>query len=159
MAMPDVYTSQQIFYSGGYSSGGYGGYGGCTNSICDVAQTFLYLINDVLVPLLFAVAFIVFLYGVFKKYILSHGDSGAVEEGHRLILWGLIGFAVMVSLWGLVNVVTNTFRLDRQLPPRLPFSPSAQIQQNPGSGSVQAPTPRQIQQQVELQTGGRIQGS
>lgn len=115
--------SYSQFFSGGTNIGGYGGYGGCSNSICEVAQTFIYLINDVLVPLLFAVAFIVFLYGVFKKYILSHGDTEQVSEGHKLILWGLIGFAVMISLWGLVNVVSSTFNLDGVMPPVPPYSP------------------------------------
>jgi hypothetical protein len=87
------------------------GAGACANSICSFASTILYLINYVLVPLLFAIAFIVFLYGVASTYIFSHGDSGKVSEGHKLILWGIVGFVVMVSLWGLVNVVSNTFGL------------------------------------------------
>ena len=96
--------------------------GGCTASICSVANTILYLINGVAVPVLFAVAFIVFLWGVAQAYIFSHGDTERVGQGHRLILWGLIGFAVMISLWGLVNVVTNTFGLSGYAAPPLPTS-------------------------------------
>ncbi|MDB5244818.1 MAG: hypothetical protein JWN18_688 [Parcubacteria group bacterium] len=94
----------------------------CTNNLCSIANTFLYLINNVLVPLLFAIAFIVFLYGVFKKYIWSKGDAGAVDEGHMLILWGIIGFVIMISIWGLVNVVANTFGLAGYSAPRTPTS-------------------------------------
>ena len=94
----------------------------CTNTLCAVAQNIIYVINNVLVPLLFAVAFIVFLYGVFKKYIWSRGDETAVEEGHKLILWGIIGFVIMISLWGLVNVVANTFGLYGVGAPMLPRS-------------------------------------
>ncbi len=109
------------FFGIGSGNSGFGGGFYCgSSSICGVASTFLYLINSVLVPLLFAVAFIVFLYGVFKKYIFSQGDGTAVEEGHQLILWGLIGFVVMVSLWGLVNVIANTFGLAGYGAPRLP---------------------------------------
>jgi hypothetical protein len=116
--------------SGGSSFGwSWGGGGGgmlnpayCNTSICGVAVTFLYIINNILVPLLFAVAFIMFLYGVFKKYIWSHGDESKVEEGHKLILWGIIGFVVMVSLWGLVNVVANTFQLTGYTAPQTPTS-------------------------------------
>ncbi|MFZ2500654.1 MAG: hypothetical protein WAW90_01550 [Minisyncoccia bacterium] len=96
-----------IGFGGGSAMGG-----GCgANTICTVAMTFIYIINSVLVPLLFAVSFIVFLYGVFKTYIYSHGDPGEVSSGHQTILWGVIGFVVMVSLWGLVNVVSNSFGL------------------------------------------------
>lgn len=105
----------------GISFGG-SGVGSCLGSICNVANTILYLINGVAVPVLFAVAFIVFIYGIAKAYIFSGGDQEAVSNGHRLILWGIIGFAVMVSLWGLVNVVANTFGLAGYAAPLLPTS-------------------------------------
>ena len=103
-------------YSSGNFSIGWGtGAGGAFqcggNNICQVASTIISVINFVLVPLLFALAFFVFLYGIATKYIFSHGDPDKVAEGHKLILWGIVAFAVMVSVWGLVNVVTNTFGL------------------------------------------------
>ena len=94
----------------------------CTSTLCSVGSNILYLINYVLVPLLFAIAFIVFLYGVASAYIFSRGDEEAVKKGHRLILWGIIGFVVMVSLWGLVNVVANTFGLNGVGAPPTPTS-------------------------------------
>ncbi|MEK7515801.1 MAG: hypothetical protein AAB555_02640, partial [Patescibacteria group bacterium] len=62
----------------------------------------------VLVPVLFAVAFIVFLWGAFKTFILGQGSDESKEAGKSLMLWGLIGFFVMVSIWGLVNILTGT---------------------------------------------------
>lgn len=103
------------------SSGGFGA-SGCTSDICGVAGTILYLINDVAVPLLFAISFIVFLYGIAQAYIFSKGDVAKVEAGHKLLLYGLIGFVVMISLWGLVNVVSNTFGLSNQSLQSLPNS-------------------------------------
>ena len=105
------------------SSGSFGGpLGGCSNTICGIADTVLYLINSVAVPLLFAISFIVFLYGIANAYILHPGDEAAVTKGHKLVLWGLIGFAVMISLWGLVNVVASTFGLYGASAPELPVS-------------------------------------
>ncbi len=86
------------------------------------AGNIIYVINNILVPLLFAVAFIVFLWGIFKAYIYNAGDEAGREQGHKLVLWGLIGFAVMLSLWGLVNVVANTFGLSGYSAPRTPTS-------------------------------------
>ena len=94
----------------------------CAGSICSIASTILYLINSVAVPVLFAIAFIVFLYGIAKAYIFSGGDPGEVAEGHKLVLWGIIGFVVMISLWGLVNVVSNTLGLGGYSAPPLPNS-------------------------------------
>lgn len=116
------YSSGFISTSGGVGPGIFSP-GSCTGAgIGCVANTVLYLINSVLVPLLFAISFIVFLYGVAKTYIFSHGEAAEVSEGHKLILWGVIGFVVMVSLWGLVNVVANTFGLWGTGAPNLPTS-------------------------------------
>lgn len=110
--------------AGGWSfSLGLGGGFNCgASTICSIATTILYLINNVLVPLLFAIAFIVFLYGIANAYIFSRGEAEAIKEGHRLMLWGLVGFVVMISLWGLVNVVANTFGLGGYPAPILPRS-------------------------------------
>lgn len=105
----------------GFSFGSGGG--SCVGSdIGCIAQTFLNIINGVLVPLLFALAFIVFLYGVAKAYIFSIGNEEEVSKGHKLILWGIIGFVVMLSLWGLVNIVSNTFGLAGSYAPLPPTS-------------------------------------
>ena len=83
----------------------------------------IYLINSVLVPVLFAIAFIVFLYGVAEAYIFSKGSEEAVKKGHKLIMWGIIAFVIMISVWGLVNVVSNTLGLSDFYAPYLPQSP------------------------------------
>jgi hypothetical protein len=104
-------------------------YYGDVGTVATVAINIIDIINGILVPLLFAVAFIVFLYGVMKTYVLSSGDEAGVKTGHKLILWGIIGFVVMISLWGIVNVVSNTFGLGGSyapLPPKagtLPYGP------------------------------------
>lgn len=93
-----------------------------SNNICQVASNILFIINSVLVPVIFALAFVVFLYGIARAYIFSRGEPEEVSKGHQLILWGVIGFVVMVSLWGLVNVVANTFGLTGRVAPMLPTS-------------------------------------
>jgi len=114
---------------GGVSSNGGGFLGisfgnaiGCSSTICGIGMTFLYLINSVLVPLIFAVSFIVFLYGIATAYILNAGNETERAKGHQLMLWGIIAFAVMISIWGLVNVVSNTFGLSGSGAPMLPQS-------------------------------------
>ena len=110
----------------------------CTNTICLVAQNIIYIINGILVPVLFAIAFIVFLYGIAQAYIFSVGDPEKVKIGHKLILWGVLGFVVMISLWGIVNVVANTFGLTGSYAPPTPSSVS------PYGSTVQQQT--QVQQ-------------
>ena len=117
-----MYTQQTTqFFTGGVF-GIPGAVGGCASNICYVASTIINMINNVLVPVLFAIAFIVFLYGIARAYIFSGGDPGKVAEGHKLLLWGLVAFVVMISVWGLVNVVANTFGLQGAYAPLLPSS-------------------------------------
>lgn len=117
--MGPYYQTSQTFFSSGVVGGPF--IGGCSGSICGIASTILYIINSVLVPLIFAVAFIVFLYGIAKAYIFSSSEPEEVKKGHTLILWGLVAFAVMISIWGLVNIVANTFGLAGYYAPPLPM--------------------------------------
>lgn len=78
------------------------------NNLSDAGAFVINIINNVLVPVLFAIAFIVFLYGAFQTFIVGATSDEAKEKGKNLMLWGLIGFFVMVSIWGLVNILTGT---------------------------------------------------
>ncbi len=57
--------------------------------------------------LLIAAAVVYFLFGVFQ-FVKSGGDEEARKAGRDKIVSGVIGIAVMVSVWGLVAWVTNT---------------------------------------------------
>ncbi len=78
------------------------------SNVSDVGNFIINTINGVLVPVLFAVAFIVFVWGAFNTFILGATSEDVKEHGKSLMLWGLIGFFVMISVWGLVNILTST---------------------------------------------------
>jgi hypothetical protein len=63
-----------------------------------------------LVPLLIGLAVIVFIYGVLLLMFSEGGEKK--EEGKQYMLWGIIGIFVMVSVWGLVAILSNTLQLD-----------------------------------------------
>ncbi len=90
------------------------------NNLSDVGSTVINIINNVIVPVLFAVAFIVFLWGAFQVFIVGANSEEVKEKGKNHMLWGLIGFFVMVSVWGLVNILVGTFTFGnttQQTPP------------------------------------------
>ena len=91
-------------------------------SIFEAGTAVTNIINGVLVPLVFAVAFIVFIWGIFQYFILAGGNEEKRKQGQDLMLYGLIGFFVMVSVWGLVNILVGTFDLNKVLP-QLPNAP------------------------------------
>jgi hypothetical protein len=78
------------------------------NNLSDVGAFIINVINNILVPVIFAIAFIVFVWGAFDTFILGANSEEVKEKGKNLMLWGLIGFFVMVSVWGLVNILTGT---------------------------------------------------
>jgi hypothetical protein len=62
-----------------------------------------------LVPLLIGLAIVMFTYGVLV-FMFSEGGEKK-EEGKQYMLWGIIGIFVMVSVWGIVAAIKNTFNL------------------------------------------------
>ncbi|MDB5245350.1 MAG: seg [Parcubacteria group bacterium] len=88
-------------------------------TITGIIQSLQNIIN-LLVPLVFAVAFIVFIYGVFRYFILGAGNEEKRVEGRKLVMWGIIAFAIMISVWGLVNVITGTLNFGSKTRPDVP---------------------------------------
>ena len=55
-----------------------------------------------------ALALVYFLWGA-AQFILHGGDEGKRSEGTKMMIYGIIGLFVMVSVWSLVGVLENTF--------------------------------------------------
>ncbi|MEZ4211081.1 MAG: hypothetical protein R3B39_02235 [Candidatus Paceibacterota bacterium] len=84
---------------------------GCPADIGSVADIFdlaVCILKKSVWPLLISISVIVFIVGVIK-YISKGDDSSAREEGTNLIIYGLVGLFVIVSVWGLVGVLQGTF--------------------------------------------------
>lgn len=60
-----------------------------------------------LIPIIIAIGVITFFYGLIK-FIRSVDQPEQREEGRRIIVYGIIAIFVMISMWGLVNVVVGT---------------------------------------------------
>lgn len=61
-----------------------------------------------LIGLAFAVATIVFLFGIFQ-FIMSETADNARETAKKKILYGLLGMFIMSSAYGLIHIVLGTF--------------------------------------------------
>lgn len=61
-----------------------------------------------IIGLLFIIATIVFLWGVIR-YISKTGDEKARGEARSLMMWGIIGLAVMAAAWGVANILIDYF--------------------------------------------------
>ena len=65
------------------------------------------LLNGLL-PVLVAFAVAIFSWGVLK-YIRASDNPEQRTEGRELMIYGIIAIFVMVSLWGLVNIIVDVF--------------------------------------------------
>ncbi|MDB5244817.1 MAG: protein of unknown function with transrane region [Parcubacteria group bacterium] len=91
-----------------------------TTYIKGYSDSIVGIINNILVPLLIAVAFIVFLWGIFKYFIYGADNDTERATGRQWAIWGIIGFAIIFSLWGLVNLLMGTLGLQREAVPAYP---------------------------------------
>lgn len=82
-------------------------------------------INGVLVPLVFAIAFLVFIWGVFNFFILGGGDEEKQKKGKSLMLYAIIGFVLMVSVWGVVNLISGGLGFDDEEIQNIPNTPTS----------------------------------
>ncbi len=66
------------------------------------------LINLV-IPLLFAVVFIVIVWKVIDAWILNTDNESKRAEGRQLIIVAVIVFVIMLSVWGIVSLLRSSF--------------------------------------------------
>jgi len=81
-----------------------------------------------LIPIIFALAILLFLWGVLK-YGLSRDDESR-KESIAIIINGIIIIFVMVSVWGFVWLFMEFFGIDSyssNMLPDKPFSPASLI--------------------------------
>ena len=60
-----------------------------------------------LVALLFVLAVLMFIWGLFGL-IRKGDDPTARKEGQMHILWGVIGMFIMVGVYGIIRLIANT---------------------------------------------------
>ena len=82
---------------------------GClTGNFQQLISCVISTILNPLVVLLVGVAILVLTWGI-VKYIASGADATKRKEGGELVAYGVFGIFIMLSIWGLVGLLTNTF--------------------------------------------------
>jgi hypothetical protein len=74
-------------------------------SFKDIVEKTIIPIGNGVIGLLYAVAFLIFIYGVFR-YFFAGGEKGKTE-GRGFIIWGIFSLAILFSVWGIVHLGTN----------------------------------------------------
>ena len=71
---------------------------------------------DTAALMVMALAFLFFLWGL-AKFILNAGDPEERGKGQQIMLWGIIAFVVMTSLWVIVAWLGETLFGENGEPP------------------------------------------
>lgn len=66
-----------------------------------------YVIFSLGVPLLFAISFVVMVWGSLLYFISGTADEEMREKGKSLILYGLLVFGAMTLIWGLIRIIMS----------------------------------------------------
>lgn len=70
---------------------------------------------DLALKVLMGLAVLYFVWTIIQ-YFISPSSSEKRKEAGSYVLYSVIGFFVIISFWGIVNVLTATFNLDRAAP-------------------------------------------
>ena|SRR3989344_3052423 len=78
---------------------------------------------DLLVPFLVGLAVVLFLWGVLT-YVMAGADDEKKKNARNFMIWGIIAIFVMVSVWGIIEILTNLFGTNVVTPPPTPQLPT-----------------------------------
>lgn len=67
---------------------------------------------NLIIPLMLAVAVIVFIYGVIR-YILGQGEIERSKAVNRIV-WSVVAITAILAVWGLARLLINIFGLNPQ---------------------------------------------
>src|SRR3989344_1918039 len=78
-------------------------------------QTFLTntitFLNDKIIPLLLAIAFLAFIWNSVQYFIIQGDSEEGQTKAKSLALWSIAGFVIILSLWGIVNMIVGDLGL------------------------------------------------
>jgi len=81
----------------------------------DIVNLVISTILNPLILLFLGLAVVYFMWGVFK-YVGKGESESDRREGANMMMYGIVAIFVMVSVWGLVTILINTFGLSTSVP-------------------------------------------
>lgn len=93
-------------------------------ALAQTGQDVLRTIGDLIslaTPVVVALALLYFFWGLASFILAAGGDDEKKQKGRSTMIWGIIALFIIVSIWGLIGVVQNTFDLDTGSTIDVPF--------------------------------------
>ncbi len=64
-----------------------------------------------LIQFAFIIAFVIFLWGVLE-YLRNANSPEGRKKGQDHMIWGIIGFVIMIGVYGILTILTRTFGIN-----------------------------------------------
>ncbi len=72
-------------------------------------------ITNLLIPILFALAFIVFFWGV-SKFILNSNKPEEIKNGRNYMMWGILVLFILLTFRTIIGLVSNDLGIGSKTP-------------------------------------------
>jgi uncharacterized membrane protein YidH (DUF202 family) len=98
-ALPFLAAAQGVLAPGGGAFG-------------DLLTNILIFSNNVLIPFILGIGFLVFVWGMFRFFIAGGANDEEKEKGKSLMVYATLGFVLIIVFWGIVNLLATSTGLD-----------------------------------------------
>jgi hypothetical protein len=78
----------------------------------NLIDKFTTYIIDPAILLIFSFGFLMFVWGLVQFMMnVQQGNEKSVNDGKQHMLWGIVGMLIMISVYGIIALIDNTFQL------------------------------------------------
>lgn len=71
-------------------------------------ENILVFTNNVLIPFIIGIGFLVFVWGMFQYFIAGGANDEKKEAGKSLMIYATLGFVLIIVFWGVVKLIANS---------------------------------------------------
>lgn len=86
-------------------------------------ENILVFANNVLIPFIIGIGFLVFVWGMFQFFIAGGSNDEAKEKGKSLMIYATLGFVLIIVFWGIINLLASSTGMDGETVDNLPSLP------------------------------------
>ena len=74
-------------------------------------------INNALIPFLFGMAFLVFVYNVIRYFVIGATNEKDRENAKNLAIYSVAAFVFLIIFWGIINMLNSSLGLQGKAQP------------------------------------------
>jgi len=81
-------------------------------SLQNFIRGLLSFINDILIPTLFGIAFLIFVINVIRFFVIQGNNEDGRKNAKALAIYSVSAFLVLIIFWGIVSLLARSIGLE-----------------------------------------------